>query len=82
MNGKERVKKTIEGKSVDKVPLGFYVVDCDIVEKVIGRKTFVRNKIDSQLALWEGRREEVAESYEKDTVEFFKKIDCVDLITF
>ena len=82
MNSKERVRATIEGKPVDKIPLGFYVVDCDTIEKVIGHKTYVRDKIGAQIAFWEGRRDEVVESYQKDTVEFFKKIDCVDLITF
>ena len=82
MNSKERVRAAIAGESVDRTPLGFYVVDCDTVEKVIGRKTYVRNKIEMQIALWEGRRDEVAESVKKDTVEFFRKIDCVDLLTF
>ena len=82
MTSKERVKAVIAGEAVDKVPLGFYVVDCDTIEHVIGRKTYVRNKIASQVAFWEGRRDEVVESYRKDTVEFFQKIDCVDLITF
>lgn len=80
MNGKERVRNAIARKPVDKVPLGFYVVDCDTIEKVIGRKTFVRNKIGVMLALAEGRRAEVAESYKKDSVEFYRKIDCADLI--
>ncbi|MDO9542572.1 MAG: uroporphyrinogen decarboxylase family protein [Kiritimatiellia bacterium] len=80
MNGKERVRNAIARKPVDKVPLGFYLVDCDTIEKVIGRKTFVRNRIGVMLALAEGRRAEVAESYKKDSVEFYRKIDCADLI--
>ena len=82
MNGKERVKATIRGENVDRIALGFYVVDCDTVEQVIGRKTYVRNKIAQQLALWEGRRDEIAEGCKADAVEFFQKIDCVDLLTF
>ncbi len=82
MNSKERVRRTIEGKSIDRTPLGLYIVDCDIIEKVIGHKTYVRDKIGRQIAFWEGRRKEVVESYKEDTVEFFEKIDCVDLITF
>ena len=80
MNGKKRVHNAIARKPIDKIPLGFYAVDCDIIEKVIGRKTFVRDKIASKLALAEGRRAEVAESYKKDSVEFYRKIDCADLI--
>ncbi|MFH1738840.1 MAG: hypothetical protein ABIH23_07510 [bacterium] len=82
MTGKECVKAVIDRRPADYVPLGFYVVDHDIVEHVIGRPTYVRNKIAAQIALWEGRRDEVVESYKKDTVEFYQRIDCADLITF
>ncbi|MEM5832393.1 MAG: uroporphyrinogen decarboxylase family protein [Candidatus Aenigmatarchaeota archaeon] len=82
MDSKERIKRLIERKDIDKIPLGFYVVDYDIIEKVIGRPTYVRNKVKTQIALWEGRRGEIVESYKKDTVEFFKNIDCVDILTF
>ena len=80
MNGKERVIAAIERKPVDRVPLGFYAVDYDTVEKVLGRKTYVRNKIEIQIALWAGRRDEVAESLKKDTVDFYNKIDLADLL--
>lgn len=80
MNSKERVSAAIARKPVDMVPLGFYAVDHDTVAKVIGRPTYVRNKIKTQLALWDGRRDEVAESLKKDTVEFYRKINCADLI--
>jgi len=80
MTGKERVKAAIARQPVDRVPLGFYVVDCDTIEHVIGRKTLVRNKVEIKLALAAGRRDEVAESFKKDTVEFYRKIDCADLI--
>jgi uroporphyrinogen-III decarboxylase len=80
MTSKERVQAAVARQPVDMVPLGFYVVDYDIVEKVIGRPTYVRNKIEIQIAMWEGRRDEVAESFKKDTVEFYRKIDCADVI--
>jgi len=80
VNSKERVKAAIAREPVDRVPLGFYAVDYDTVEKVIGRPTYVRNKVGIQLALWDGRREEVAESLKNDNVEFYRKIDCADII--
>lgn len=82
MNSKERVKAAIERKAVDKMPLGFYVVDHDTIAKVIGRPTYVRNKPAQQIAFWEGRRDEVIESMKEDITDFYKKIDCVDLLTF
>jgi len=81
VNSIERVTCVLDGKQPDRVPLGFYLADCDTVSKVIGRKTYVRNKIAQQIALWEGRRDELAESLKKDTVEFYRKIDLCDVIT-
>ncbi len=80
MNGRQRVQATIARKPVDRVPLGFYAVDHDIVSKVLGRPTYVRNKIGLWLALAEGRRDEVAEGLKRDTVAFYRKIDCADLL--
>ncbi|NOY80150.1 MAG: hypothetical protein GXP31_04000 [Kiritimatiellaeota bacterium] len=82
MTSKERVRTAVAGGRPDKTPLGFYVVDYDIIESVIGRPTFVRNKVKAQLALWEGRRDEVVESYKHDTVDFYRKIDVCDVICF
>jgi hypothetical protein len=82
MTSKERVRAAVAGRAVDRIPLGFYLVDCDTISRVIGRPTYVRNRIGAQLALWEGRRDEVVESYQRDTVEFYEKIGCADIICF
>ena len=80
MTSKERVQAAVARQPVDMVPMGFYAVDHDTIERVIGRPTYVRNKIAIQIAFWEGRRDEVADSIKKDTVEFYRKIDCADII--
>lgn len=80
MNSQERVHAAIAHKNVDKVPLGLYAIDYDIVEKLLGRPTFVRNKIALQMAFWEGRRDEVVQSLKRDVEEIYRKLDCVDLI--
>ncbi len=80
MTSKERVRAAIARQPVDRVPLGFYAVDHDTVSRVLGRPTYVRNKIEMQIALWEGRRDEVAQSLKEDTVEFYRTIDCADII--
>jgi uroporphyrinogen-III decarboxylase len=82
MNGRERVRATIAREPVDYVPLGFYAVDHDTVERVIGCPTLVRNKVEIRIATWEGRRDELVERFKHDSVEFYKKIDCADLILF
>ncbi len=80
MTSQERVQAAIARQPVDRVPMGFYAVDCDTIQRVIGRPTLVRNKVETQIALWEGRRDELVESIKKDTVEFYRKIDCADII--
>ncbi|MHB0877852.1 MAG: uroporphyrinogen decarboxylase family protein, partial [Anaerolineae bacterium] len=82
MNSIERVRAAVNREPVDKVPLGFYLVDCDTVSRVIGHETYVRNNIQTRIAMWEGRRDEVVESYKKDTIEFYNKMDLCDLIVF
>ena len=82
MNSKERVKAAIAKQPTDRVPLGFYLVDHDTISKVIGRHTYLRNRVAQKLAYWEGRRDEVVESMKADISDFYKKIDCADLLTF
>ena len=82
MNGKERVRAAIAREPVDRVPLGFYAVDHDTVERVIGHPTLVRNKVEIRIATWEGRRDDLVQSFKHDSVEFYRKIDCADLILF
>ena len=82
MNSKQRVQAAIDRKPVDKIPLGLYLIDCDVIERIIGRPTYLRNRPAYQLALWEGRRDEMAESMKQDLTDLYRKLDCVDLLTF
>ena len=58
MNSIERVANAIDRKPVDRIPLGFYAVDHDIAEKVLGRPSTMRNKVEIQIKLWYGDRDE------------------------
>ena len=80
MTSKERVKAVLNNEIPDKVPWGEWAVDFDTVGKVIGRETFYRAKAQSQFAFWEGRRDEVVQSWKEDGIEFFKKMECFDII--
>jgi hypothetical protein len=82
MNSKERVKQALDRKPADKIPLGLYLVDCDTIANVIGRETYLCNPPAYWPAIWEGRRNEVAESMKRDLVDLYRKLDCVDLINF
>ena len=82
MNSKQRAQACIARRPTDAVPLGFYLVDHDPIAKVIGRPTYVRNNAAKQLALWAGRRDEIVESMKADVVDFYRKLDLCDIITF
>ena len=80
MTSKERVKSVLRGDIPDKVPWGEWAVDFDTVGRVLGHKTFYRAKARSMLAFWYGRRDEVVQSWKEDGIEFFRKMDCFDII--
>ena len=80
MTSKERVKAVLRGDTPDKVPWGEWAVDFDTVSRIIGRETFYRAKAKSQFAFWEGRRDEVVQSWKEDGIEFFKKMDNFDVV--
>lgn len=80
MNSRERVIAALEHRAVDRLPLGFFAVDHDTVSKVLGRETYLRAKAKSQIALWEGRRDEVAQSWREDAIEFYSRIELIDIV--
>jgi uroporphyrinogen-III decarboxylase len=81
MTSKERVYAALEGRIPDRVPYGEFAVDFDTVERILGRKTYLRAKAESQIAFWEGRDDEVAESWLEDHIELHKKLG-LDIVTF
>ena len=81
MTSKQRVLATMSGEIPDRVPIGEFAIDFDTVEKIIGHETYVRAKAKSQIAFWEGRHDEVVDSYLNDHIELFKKLD-LDIMTF
>lgn len=80
MTGKERVLKVLGRDILDKVPWGEYAIDYDTVEKILGHETYLRAKAKSKIALWEGRRDEVAQSWKEDIIGLYKKLDFLDII--
>ena len=80
MNSKERVRRALAHEPVDRVPIGFFAIDFDTVERILGHETYVRAKAKSQIAFWEGRRDEVVQSWKEDTIELYRKLDFIDII--
>ena len=75
MNSKERVAATLRHEIPDQVPYGEFAIDYDTVERVLGRKTYLRNKAGVARAVWEGRYEEMAESVAEDHIALVEAID-------
>lgn len=82
MTSKERVKTVLDGKIPDQVPIGEFAIDFDTVEKIIRHETYHRAKAKSQIAFWEGRRDEVVQSWQEDFIELQRKLGLLDIITF
>ena len=80
MNSKERVQRTLARQPVDRIPIGFFCIDFDTVEKILGHETYLRAKAKSQIAFWEGRRDEVVQSWKEDLIALYKKLDFIDII--
>jgi hypothetical protein len=75
MNSKERVAAALRREVGDKVPYGEFAIDFDTAERLLGHKTFYRNKAGTLRALWEGRWDEVAESVTSDALALVERID-------
>lgn len=80
MNPKERVRAALQRRCPDRIPFGEFAIDFDTAERILGRETYVRAKAKCRIAFWEGRRDEVVQSWKEDGVELYRKLDCLDLV--
>jgi len=78
---KKRVKDALALRVPDRIPFGEFAIDFDTAERIIGHETYHRAKAKSQIALWEGRRDEVVQSWKEDAVELYRKLDILDIVT-
>jgi uroporphyrinogen-III decarboxylase len=81
MTPKERAAAALEGRIPDRVPYAEFAVDFDTVERLLGHETYLRAKAKSQIAFWEGRGDEVAQSWLEDHIALHKKLP-LDIVTF
>jgi uroporphyrinogen-III decarboxylase len=81
MTAKERVAAALEGRLPDRVPYAEFAVDFDTVERLLGHETYLRAKAKSQIAFWEGRHDEVAQSWLEDHIALHRKLP-LDIVTF
>jgi uroporphyrinogen decarboxylase len=70
---KERMIAAFEHREPDRVPIGEQGVDWEITDLALGVKTLYRAKWRTYTALWEGRRDEIAESHSRDLIGLTRK---------
>lgn len=72
---KARLISALEHKEGDRVPVGELHADWDIVERALGHRTYVYSQWREWVAEWEGRRDEVVESYKRDLIDLARKFE-------
>ncbi len=77
---RERVLITLNHKEPDLVPWGEHSIDYNVYETVLGRETYVQAKFKETKALWDGRRDEIVESYKRDKIGLAEALG-MDIIT-
>jgi len=78
---RERVFTTLDHREPDRIPWGEHSIDYNVYEDVLGRETFVQAKMKETQALWDGRRDEVVESYKRDRLELTRALEMDIVIT-
>ena len=77
---RERVIATLHHEEPDRVPWGEHLIDYNIYEAVLGRKSYVNSHFFQQQAFWEGRRDEVIAHYKRDLPELADALG-LDIVT-
>jgi uroporphyrinogen decarboxylase len=77
---RERVLTTLGHNEPDRIPWGEHLIDFNIYEEILGRKSFVNSHFYQQKALWEGRRDEVVEHYKRDLPDLAEALG-LDIVT-
>jgi hypothetical protein len=74
MTPKERVRQTIAFHEPDRVPLGEFAIDFEMVSRLVGRPSLYRGRFLEDQALAEGRWAELAEDYCIDYAEVIERL--------
>jgi len=77
---RERVFKTLEHEEPDIIPWGEHWIDYNVYEDILGRQSLVHAKMKETKAWWEGRGEEIIESYKRDVVDLTLALG-LDIVT-
>ena len=77
---RERVSLALSHEESDRIPWGEVLIDYNIFEDVLGRKSFANSHFYEQKAIWEGKRDEVVAHYNRDIPELTDALE-LDIVT-
>ena len=72
---RERVIAALEHREPDRIPWGEHSIDYNVYEDILGRPTFVQAKMKETQAYWDGRRDEIVESYKRDIPDLVRALE-------
>ncbi len=72
---RERVFAALEHREPDRIPWGEHSIDYNVYEDILGRETLVQAKMRQTQAYWDGRRDEVVESYKRDRLDLIRALE-------
>lgn len=72
---RERVFAALEHREPDRIPWAEHSIDYNVYEDILGRETLVQAKMKETQAYWDGRRDEVVESYKRDRLELIRALE-------
>ncbi|HUW33053.1 MAG TPA: uroporphyrinogen decarboxylase family protein [Planctomycetota bacterium] len=72
---RERVIAALEHREPDRIPWGEHSIDYNVYEDILGRPTFVQAKMKETQACWDGRRDEIVESYKRDIPDLVRALE-------
>ncbi len=72
---RERVYAALEHREPDRIPWGEHSIDYNVYEDILGRRTLVQSKMRETQAYWDGRRDEVVESYKRDRLDLIRALE-------
>lgn len=72
---RERVFTALEHREPDRIPWGEHSIDYNVYEDILGHETFVQAKMKETQAYWDGRRDEIVESYKRDRLDLIRALE-------
>ena len=72
---RDRVFAALEHREPDRIPWGEHSIDYNVYEDILGRPSFVQAKMKETQAYWDGRRDEIVESYKRDVLDLVRALE-------